>query len=66
MGGGDGVVIIRKAMQVALTDPIVHGKLSPADQAKVDPILGKDVGTWTPEEHETVTKIFAWAGRHAK
>ena len=64
MGGGDGTVIIRKAMQVALTDPIVHGKLSDADKALVDPILGKDVGQWTTHENEIILKIFAHASKH--
>lgn len=63
MGGG-GTVIIRQAIQRALTDPLVHGMLSDLDKTMVDPIMGKDCDKWTHHEHEQALKAFVWAAQH--
>jgi hypothetical protein len=47
MGGGDGTVIVKNAVKAALSDPTVHGNLAPKMQAKIDPVLAKDVADWS-------------------
>lgn len=61
---GGGHVIIRSAIKQALSDPLVHGCLPASDVAVVDPILAKDVNSWTHEEFERVLKTFAWAAQN--
>lgn len=63
-GGGGGVIIIRKVMVQALTDPLVHGNLPAETASNIDPILQKDVSDWTAEDHTAVTDAFNWASTH--
>lgn len=63
MSGG-GHIIIRQALKMALSDPLVHGALPMADQAAIDPILAKDVNDWSHREQRTCMQSFCWAEQH--
>lgn len=61
MGGG-GTIIIRSAVKTTLSDPMVHGSLPNWAQVRIDPVLQKDVGDWSDEEHQLALWCFNWAG----
>lgn len=63
MAGG-GVIIIRNAMQKALTDPMVSGSLPPDVLALLDPFVFKTTSSWTHAEHRTAAHAFNWAAEH--
>jgi hypothetical protein len=61
MGGSGGVIIVHTAAVQALTDPTVHGGLPINTQLLIDPILGKDLSTWTHRDKKDVAAAFTWA-----
>ena len=63
-GGGGGVIIIRNAMKMALSDPLVHGALPDHLKSTVDPILAKDVNDWSMVDHRSAVHVFDWAAAH--
>lgn len=63
MAGG-GVIIIRRAMQSALTEPLVGGSLPTHIQAQIDPFINDDVGSWSDSDHDKARHAFNWAAHH--
>ena len=61
MGGGDGTVIVSKAVHDTLTNPIVHGQLPVKWPGIVDPILARDPGTWSAKDKRELSACFSWA-----
>ena len=59
-----GIIIMRKAIQQALTDPLVHGQLPDKMKVTIDPVLAKDVNDWTTADHHAAVHVFDWAAVH--
>jgi hypothetical protein len=63
MAGG-GVIIIRSALQMALTDPLVHGQLPESVQKELEPFIQGWTSAWTTEQTRIALAAFSWAGEH--
>lgn len=64
MGGNSGGVIVRHAIKVALSTPIVHGQLPAGMCEDLAPVLAKDAGEWTPADIHVVKQAAGWALDH--
>lgn len=63
MGGG-GIIIIRNAVQTALSDPLVRGLLRPGQVARLDQFITAPPSTWGEEEHEFALFCFNHAAHN--
>lgn len=66
MGGNSGGIIIRRAIQTALTDPVVHGSLPQSHKAAIDPFINDECGTWSTANYHKAHDAFNWAAKHCQ
>ena len=64
MGSLEGKVLIREAMKKSLSHHVVHGNLPEKMTKVIDPVLKKDEGSWSRQEHHAVLEVFDWAATH--
>lgn len=58
---GNGHIIIRSALKAALSDPLIHGKLTLKMQQSLDCIFTKEEGEWNEADDLYVTHAAGWA-----